>query len=314
MAFEMSKENVRKKKVKIVFVDNDHRIYAAAQIILDQKLGCIVFVGKKENIPQSLIDNPVVAVVDPLSSDKLKLFAEQYYNLRKSKGISLDDALRVMQQPVFFGAMLVMQGFADGLVAGLSAATKPFLPVFHLKCLESGVRKVSSFFIMEKGEQCFLFADCAVQPDPSAAELAEIGVLTAASARLLGISPKVAFLSYSTLGSAVHPLVKKVQEAVVLAKIRDATLPIEGEVQLDAALVPTVAVLKNAGAGDANVLIFPDLNVGNICYKALERLGGFSAVGPILQGLVKPMNDLSRGASVADIVKVFCITALQVKE
>ncbi|MDO8555992.1 MAG: phosphotransacetylase [Nanoarchaeota archaeon] len=313
MVFEMRKEKVREKNVKIVFVDNDPRIYAAAQIILDQKLGSLVFVGKKDAIPEYLVSNPAVSVVDPSVSDKLASFVELCYQLRKEKGLSREEASRVMLQPVFFGAMLVMQGFADGMVSGLSSVTKPFLPVFHCQNIAAGVQKVSSFFLLEKGEQCFLFADCAVQPDPSAVELAEIGLLSAASARVLGLSPKVAFLSYSTHGSAVHPLVSKVQQAVVLAKGKSSDVSIEGEVQLDAAIVPAIAQMKTKnGKGDANVLIFPDLNAGNICYKAVERLGGFSAVGPILQGLQKPMNDLSRGASVDDIVKVFCITALQV--
>ncbi|MDO8555693.1 MAG: phosphotransacetylase [Nanoarchaeota archaeon] len=314
MMLERISEQVKGVK-KIVLVDTDDaRCYRAVDDLLRDGICNIVLVGNADRIAKQLssVWKGKVIIYDPATSELTDKFADEYFNLRKEKGMNKAQALMLMKQPVYFGVMLVRKGLVDGLVAGLSSMTKPFVPAFHLIGLQENVKRASSFFVMEKGKQVFLFADAAVQEFPSAEELAEIGLLSAASAKLLGLVPKIAFLSYSTLGSASHEQVKKVELAVKLAK-RQSKVILDGELQVDAALVPAVAVQKKSSIikGDANVLIFPDLNAGNIGYKLLQHLGGFKAIGPILQGLQKSVNDLSRGASVDDIIDVVAITVLQ---
>jgi phosphate acetyltransferase len=216
--------------------------------------------------------------------------------------------------PHYFGAMMVHAGEAAGLVSGLNSETKPFVPAFEVVKLRPGFTRASSVFIMTWPERVLFYADCSVNIAPDAATLAEIGRATAATARAFGFVPKVAFLSFSTRGSAEHESIDRVRQAVALARAAEPALDVDGEMQFDAAFVPAVAKKKcpdSTLCGEANVLIFPDINAGNIAYKITERLAGASAIGPIMQGLNKPMNDVSRGCSVQDLADVAVITAAQ---
>jgi phosphate acetyltransferase len=245
-----------------------------------------------------------------------------FYELRKSKGITEEQALQTCQDPLYLGCLMVKNGDADGEIAGARGTTADTIrPAFQILKTQPGVKVVSGAFLMftpakQLGENGFLvFADCAVNPCPTADELAQIAISTAQTAKnIAGIEPRVAMLSFSTKGSAKHELVDKVTEALQKAKALDPTLTIDGELQLDAALIPSVAETKAKGsnvAGKANVLVFPDLQAGNIGYKLVERFSGADAVGPILQGLAAPVNDLSRGCKVQDIIQMIVITANQ---
>ncbi len=312
MIIESIKKRIHGKNLRIAFTDTlDDRIYQAIPVILRENLGKVVLIG---NVNAKLVREewkPYLETILPAAHPDLRRYAEEYYHLRKHKSMTLEEALRIVEQPVYFAAFLLKERKIDGVVSGLSSDTKPFIPAFHIVGLKEGIKKASSFFLMEQEDRHYIFADCGLQEDPAPEELAEIGLLSAESARQLGIEPRIAFLSYSTLGSATSHLVDKVKDAVSLARKKNNFLDISGEVQLDAAIIPEVAKMKNAGSGNANVLIFPDLNSGNIGYKLAERLCNFTATGPILQGLKQPVNDVSRGASVNDIVNAYAITAVQ---
>lgn len=263
-----------------------------------------------------------IEMIDPKNSDKGPAYAAKLYEIRKAKGMTEDEAAVKVADAMYYGVMMVKTGDADGLVSGAIHSTGDMLrPALQIIKSKPGIRTVSSCFLMECPDKSFgqggvlVFADCAVNIDPDAEALANIALGAAESARALaGMEPKVAMLSFSTMGSAKHDHVAKVQEATRIAKEMAPGLQLEGELQLDAALVPAVGKLKAPGsavAGQANTLVFPDLNAGNIGYKLVERLAGFNAYGPILQGIAKPCNDLSRGCSVEDIVATVAITAVQ---
>ena len=314
------KAKAQQLKKHIVLPDAmDERAIQAARIIVDEKIANISLIGSEEAIRSKAHQLGVslenVCIVDPEKSEKLNEFVQTYFNLRKAKGIQQEQAQAAMRQPLFFGAMMVREGLADGSVAGSLSTTGDVLRAgIQIVGLLEGITVVSSFFLMIFPKTIFSFADCAVVPDPTSEQLADIAISTAENHRkLTGEEPRVDLLSFSTKGSASHALVEKVQKATLLVKQKKASLVVDGELQLDAAIVSSVASKKAPGspvAGTANVLIFPDLNAGNIGYKLIQRLAGAEAVGPIIQGLKKPCYDLSRGCSVNDIVSVAAINSV----
>jgi phosphate acetyltransferase len=263
-----------------------------------------------------------IEVIDPEESADFNSFSEKFYEMRKEKGVTMEKAVQTMKDTLFFAAMMVKLNMADGMVAGAINTTGNTLrPGLQIIKMAKGISVVSSCFIMEVPNKKYgdngvlIFADCAVNPDPDSEQLAAIAVSSAATGKALcGIEPRVAMLSFSTKGSAKHELVDKVAKAYETVKTLAPELNVDGELQADAALVEEVGQLKSPGspvAGKANVLIFPDLQSGNIGYKLVQRLAGAEAIGPICQGFAKPVNDLSRGCSVEDIVSVVAITAVQ---
>ena len=314
------KENAAKKNKTIVLPEShDDRVLKAAEILVKEKIVSVVTLGNEETIKVSAqklgVNLTGVKIIDPEKSDKLAGFANTFYELRKKKGMTPEVATETMKRDLFFGAMMVREGIADGSVAGSTASTGDVLRAGILCVgMPEGISTVSSFFLMVFPDKTYSFADCAVVPNPDSAQLADIAVSTAINhEKLTGEKPKVAMLSFSTKGSATHELVDKVIEGLKLAKAKKPELEIDGELQFDAAIVESVGKRKAPGsnvAGQANVLVFPDLNAGNIGYKIAQRLGKCEAVGPVIQGLKKPYFDLSRGCSVEDIVNTAAIAAL----
>ena len=296
----------------------DPRTIEAAKKIIDEGLAKLVILGNPDEI-----DVPGATVIDPRNAEKHEEYAQKFAELRAKKGVTIEQARAQVMDPTYFGTMMVKMGDADGLVSGACHSTADTLrPALQILKTAPGTKLVSAFFVMCTDTPQFgtdgtlIFADCGLNINPSSDELAEIAIASARSWQTFmgGAEPHVAMLSYSTMGSAGGEVAKKVQEAVTFCKEKAPELAIDGDLQLDAAIVPTVAQLKAPGspvAGKANVLVFPDLEAGNIGYKLVQRFAGAQAYGPILQGIAKPVNDLSRGCSADDIVGVVAITAVQ---
>ena len=321
------KTRARKLQNRIVLAEGTElRTLKAAEIILNEKLARIILLGNPDKIEEITFKEGInvsgAEIIDPATDDKRQHYAEMMVEIRKSKGLTIEEALVSLNDPLVFGPMMIKAGDADGEIAGAINATGDVLrPALQYVKTLPGVSVVSGvFFMLFKDKTVgdngvLVFADCAVMPDPDEQQLAEIAVTTAKTAKsIAGIEPRIAMLSFSTKGSAKHPLVNKVVNATRIAREMDPTLMIDGEMQLDAALVEAVGQLKSPGskvAGKANVLVFPGLEAANIGYKLVQRLAGAEAIGPILQGMAAPINDLSRGCSVSDIVNMVAITANQ---
>ncbi|MFQ5864701.1 MAG: phosphate acetyltransferase [bacterium] len=315
------RERAKRSDKKIVFPEGaEIRIQKAVEYLNKNNILRCILLGNEHEIRGTATQNSVelgdVEILDPRESQHLDEFCDIYYELRKDKDIDREDAQAVMKKPIYFAAMMVRAGLADGSVAGSVSTTGEVLKAaIQIIGMAPGISLVSSTFEMVfQDNRVLTYADCAVVPNPDSEQLADIAISSAKTHwRLTGEEPCVALLSYSTKGSAEHPLVEKVQQAVEIAKSKNPNLKIDGELQGDAALVETVAERKAPGsvvAGKANVLIFPDLNAGNIAYKLTERLASAKAMGPIIQGLDKPAHDLSRGCSWDDIVNVACIGSI----
>ena len=319
------KEKAVKLQKKIVFPETfDDRTLKAIEHILQENTARPVLLGKSEVIKQQAqkaglnIDWNQVEFIDLEDPAKQQKYAQLLFDLRKDKGMTLEEAQKQVLDLNYFGVMVVAAGDADGLISGANATTsatvKPALQIIGTK---EKFHKVSGIFFMILENRLLLFADCAINVDPNSYELAEIAIDTAETAKRFGIEPKIAMLSFSTNGSAKHPFTDKVREATQMVRYKRPELVCDGEMQVDAALVPAVSERKFPKSlikGDANVLIFPDLQSGNISYKLVERLARAEAIGPILQGLKKPVNDLSRGCSWQDIVDLAAITACECEE
>ena len=329
MAFiDLMKEKARSNKKTIVLPEaEDKRTLVAVEKIMEEGTANLILLGNAEKIAADAKEFGAniegAAIVDPATDANFDKYAETLYELRKSKGMTLEKAQETIKKDLIaYGIMMVKLGDADGLVAGACHSTADTLrPALQILKTAPGTELVSGFFIMdvpncEFGENgTFLFADCGLNQDPNAAELAAIANSSAASFKALtGNEAKIAMLSHSTMGSAKHALVDKVAEATKIAKEKYPNIKVDGELQLDAAIVPSVAASKAKGsevAGQANCLIFPNLDAGIIGYKLVQRLAKAEAYGPMLQGIAKPVNDLSRGCSAEDIVGVVAITAVQ---
>ena len=327
MDFMTKMKSLAKADVKTIVLpegEESRNLTAAAQIT-QEGIAKIVLLGDEETIKANAaalsLDISKCRIINPSVGEKFEEYANTFYELRKKKGVTPEQAKEILKDPMYYGTMMVKMDDADGMVSGATHTTGDLLlPGFQIIKTAPGVSVVSSFFIMltnsTYGENgTLLFADCAVNPMPDEDQLASIAISTADTAKnLLKIEPKVAMLSFSTKGSAQHEVVTKVQNAVKIANERRPDLNIDGELQADAALVASVAKLKapdSKVAGSANVLIFPDLQSGNIGYKLVQRIAGAEAIGPICQGFAKPINDLSRGCNAEDIVNVVAVTAVQ---
>lgn len=325
---QLVKENARRNKQRIVLPEShEERTLKAADIIMGENIADIILLGDPLKVNSDagklgLKNIDKAAIIDPKTATKRNEYAELMVSLRKSKGLTYEMAVKLLDDPLYFATIMIKNGDADGEVAGADNATGDVLrPAFQYVKTLPGISVVSGAFLMflkdkEFGEDgLMVFADCAVHPNPNSKELAEIAISTAKTTRAIArIEPRIAMLSFSTKGSAKHEMVDKVAVATQLAKEMDPSLAIDGEFQADAAIIESIGKKKAPGspiAGKANVLVFPSLECGNIAYKLVERLGHAEAVGPILQGLAAPINDLSRGCSVSDIVNLVAITANQ---
>ncbi|MCG8582428.1 MAG: phosphate acetyltransferase [Bacteroidales bacterium] len=325
---EQLKQKASENKKRIVLPEGlEERTLRAANTILTEGFAEVILIGNPDKVKEESarlgLDNISKAtVVDPEGHEKMDAYADMMVEIRKNKGLTKEEALKLIKNPLFLAVMMIKAGDADGEVAGADNATGDVLrPAFQYVKTAPGISVVSGAFIMILKDKHFgedgmmVFADCAVHPNPTAEELAEIAVATGRTTRAIaGFEPKIAMLSFSTKGSAKHEMVDKVANATKLAKEMAPDLKIEGEIQSDAAIIPEIGQKKAPGseiAGHANVLVFPTLETGNIAYKLVQRMAKAEAIGPVLQGMAAPINDLSRGCSVSDIVNLVAITANQ---
>ena len=327
---ETMKEKARQNIKTILLPESeDVRVIQAAADVEEERFAKAVLIGNEENVKQIALDNNIdvskVTIINPLKSEKFGEYSNKFYELRKAKGMTPEKAKEIMKEPIYFGTMMVKVGDADGIVSGACHPTAHTLrPALQILKTAPGTKLASAFFLMvtkcpEYGEDgVFIFADSGMNEYPDADGLSEIAISSAKSFKqLVGKEPRVAMLSYSTYGSASSPLTEKVIEATRILKEKAPDLLCDGELQLDAAIIPEVAERKAPGspiAGKANVLIFPDLDAGNIGYKLVQRFGRAEAYGPLCQGIAKAVNDLSRGCSSDDIVGVVAITSVQAQD
>ena len=319
------------KKTIILPEAEDKRVLEAASKVIKQGFAKVILLGDEEKIKEDSSKNKIdldgVDIINPLTSDKKEEYKQKLYELRKNKGMTLEHAEKLLKEPIYFGMMMLKDedSKADGLVSGAAHSTANTLrPALQILKTKPGTKLVSAFFVMcvpdcEYGENgTFIFGDSGLNQNPTADELSEIAISSSKSfEQLVRKEAKVAMLSYSTKGSAKSELTEKVIEATELVKEKETNLMVDGELQLDAAIVPEIAASKAPDSplkGEANVLIFPDLDAGNIGYKLVQRLAKAEAYGPLCQGIAKPVNDLSRGCSADDIVGVVAITAVQAQE
>lgn len=324
---EKIKEKAKQEIKTIVLPEgNDIRTLKAASMVLNDNYANLIILGKESQIKEMAKENNLdiskAKIINPIESNNYKTYVHDFYELRKAKGMTLEKAEEMMKDETYFGMMMVKESDADGLVSGACHSTSDTLrPALQILKTAPGTKLVSAFFVMvvpncEHGEDgTFVFSDCGLNEYPDSDALSEIAISSAKSfEQLVGTQPKIAMLSYSTYGSAHSPLTDKVVEATKLLKQKEPNLICDGELQLDAAIIPEIAASKAPGspvAGKANTLIFPDLDAGNIGYKLVQRLAHAEAYGPLCQGIAKPVNDLSRGCSAEDIAGVIAITAVQ---
>lgn len=317
---ENVREKAKSKNALVAFPDaEDKRTLEASIFLLAEGIARPILIGNKEKIYSVAKDHNInidnIEIIEPETSSYLNEFAYQLYEKRKSKGMTEEEALALMKNPLYFAGLLLANNKVDVVVGGnISSTGNVIKAAIYSVGLKPGISLVSSFFIMTFPDKMYCFADCAVNPNPTAEQLCDIAISSARNFQsITGIVPKVAMLSFSTNGSASHEMVEKVQIATKLLKEKAPDIESDGEMQLDAAIIPSIGQRKfpnSKVAGSANVLIFPDLNAGNIGYKLVERLAGAEAVGPIVQGLNKPYCDLSRGCSVDDMINVASICSL----
>lgn len=328
MPFIEEIKNRAKQQIKTIILPEatDIRILKAAQIVNKEKYAKVALIGNKEEIERLIKENNLelgdTQIIDPAKSDKTSEYAKELYELRKAKGMTEEQAQKLILEPIYYGMMMVKLNHADGLVSGAAHSTADTLrPALQILKTAPGTKLVSAFFVMvvpdcEYGENgTFIFGDAGLNENPNPDQLSEIAISSSKSfTQLVQKEPKIAMLSYSSHGSAHSELTEKVIEATKLLKEKEPNLIADGELQLDAAIIPEVAASKAPTSplkGEANVLIFPNLDAGNIGYKLVQRLGKAEAYGPLCQGIAKPVNDLSRGCSAEDIAGVIAITAVQ---
>lgn len=328
MSFIDEIKNRAKKEIKTIILPEatDIRILKAAEIVKKEQYAKLILIGNEQEVLKQIKDNNLdleeIKIIDPLKSEKTEEYASKLYELRKAKGMTLEQAQKIILDPIYFGMMMVKLDEADGLVSGAAHSTADTLrPALQILKTAPGTKLVSAFFVMvvpncEYGANgTFIFADSGLNAEPNSDELSEIAISSSKSfEQLIGKEPKVAMLSYSTYGSAHSASTEKVIEATRLVKEKAPYLLVDGELQLDAAIIPEIAEFKAKGSplkGEANVLIFPDLGAGNIGYKLTQRLAKAEAYGPLCQGIAKPVNDLSRGCNEFDVAGVIAITAVQ---
>ena len=328
MSFIDEIKNRAKKEIKTIILPEatDIRILKAAEIVKKEQYAKLILIGNEQEVLKQIKDNNLdleeIKIIDPLKSEKTEEYASKLYELRKAKGMTLEQAQEIILDPIYFGMMMVKLDEADGLVSGAAHSTADTLrPALQILKTAPGTKLVSAFFVMvvpncEYGANgTFIFADSGLNAEPNSDELSEIAISSSKSfEQLVGKEPKVAMLSYSTYGSAHSASTEKVIEATRLVKEKAPYLLVDGELQLDAAIIPEIAEFKAKGSplkGEANVLIFPDLGAGNIGYKLTQRLAKAEAYGPLCQGIAKPVNDLSRGCNEFDVAGVIAITAVQ---